>query len=85
MILIEEPDRKVVNGKYKLSEEQAKAILDLRLHRLTGLERDKIHQELRDIGEAIKEFLSILASRENVITSYSIHYTKLYDLGELLR
>jgi len=66
VILIDEPDRKVVNGKYKLSEEQAKAILDLRLHRLTGLERDKIHQELRDIGEAIKEFLSILASREKL-------------------
>ncbi|MBD24070.1 MAG: DNA gyrase subunit A, partial [Candidatus Marinimicrobia bacterium] len=39
--LIDEPDRKVINGMYKLSETQAKAILDLRLHRLTGLERDK--------------------------------------------
>ena len=35
--LIDEPGRKVIDGKYKLSEEQAKAILDLRLHRLTGL------------------------------------------------
>ena len=32
---------------YKMSETQAKAILDLRLHRLTGLERDKIGDELR--------------------------------------
>ena len=44
--LIDEPGRGVVEGKYALSEEQAKAILDLRLHRLTGLERDKIAEEL---------------------------------------
>ena len=48
--LIDEPDRKVVNGVYRLSEEQAKAILDLRLHRLTGLEREKLHGELTEIG-----------------------------------
>ena len=39
--LIDEPGRTVVDGTYRLSETQAKAILDLRLHRLTGLERDK--------------------------------------------
>ena len=64
--LIDEPDRKVENGTYRLSEAQAKAILDLRLQRLTGLERDKIHEELRDLGEAIKECLSILSSREKL-------------------
>ncbi|MFI3241125.1 MAG: DNA gyrase subunit A [Alphaproteobacteria bacterium] len=64
--LIDEPDRKVENGLYPLSEAQAKAILDLRLHRLTGLERDKIHAELTSIGEEIKELLSILASREKL-------------------
>jgi DNA gyrase subunit A len=56
-------------GEYKMSEPQVKAILDLRLHRLTGLEREKIGGELREITEAIKELLSILASRE-----------KLYDV-----
>lgn len=66
VILIDEPDRKVENGVYHLSEAQAKAILDLRLQRLTGLERDKIHEELRAIGEDIKEYLSILASREKL-------------------
>ena len=65
--LIDEPGRTVENGTYKLSETQAKAILDLRLHRLTGLERDKIHDELRSIGEEIKEYLSILASREKLM------------------
>lgn len=64
--LIDEPDRKVVNGSYHLSEIQAKAILDLKLQRLTGLERDKIHSELVGLGDEIKECLSILASREKL-------------------
>ena len=64
--LIDEPDRKVEIGTYRLSEAQAKAILDLKLQRLTGLERDKIHEELITIGEEIKECLSILASREKL-------------------
>ena len=64
--LIDEPDRKVENGLYRLSDDQAKAILDLKLQRLTGLERDKIHDELVSLGEDIKEFLSILASREKL-------------------
>ena len=66
VILIDEPDRKVENGHYHLSEAQAKAILDLKLQRLTGLERDKIHQELINLGDEIKECLSILASREKL-------------------
>ncbi len=64
--LIDEPDRKVENGTYRLSENQAKAILDLKLQRLTGLERDKIHEELVGLGEEIKECLSILSSREKL-------------------
>ena len=64
--LIDEPDRKVENGTYRLSEAQARAILDLKLQRLTGLERDKIHEELISLGEEIKECLSILSSREKL-------------------
>ena len=60
--LIDEPDRKVVEGHYYLSETQAKAILDLKLQRLTGLERDKIHAEVNELGEQIRELLSILSS-----------------------
>ena len=66
--LIDEPDRKVVEGRYKLSETQARAILDLRLHRLTGLERDKIHGELKELGEKISDYLDILRSRERLHT-----------------
>ncbi len=62
--LLDEPGRQVVDGIYKLSEEQAKAILDLRLHRLTGLERDKIADDLAVLGQEISEHLALLSSRE---------------------
>lgn len=48
---------------YRLTEAQARAILDLRLHRLTGLERDKIAEELNEIVKQIQEYLSILADK----------------------
>jgi DNA gyrase subunit A len=47
---------------YHLSEEQAQAILDLRLHRLTGLEQDKIHAEYQELLATIAQLLEILAS-----------------------
>ncbi len=65
--LIGEPGRRVVDGVYHLSGEQAKAILELRLQRLTGLERDKIVTELQEIVEEIKDYLAILASRGRVL------------------
>ncbi len=65
--LIDDPEYFVDdNGTYQMSEVQAKAILDLRLHRLTGLERDKIGDELRSITDEIAELLSILASKEKL-------------------
>ncbi|HUI17636.1 MAG TPA: DNA gyrase C-terminal beta-propeller domain-containing protein, partial [Alphaproteobacteria bacterium] len=65
--LVDEPGRGVVDNAYRLSEEQAKAILDLRLHRLTGLERDKIADELREVVRQISGYLAILASREKLL------------------
>ncbi len=64
--LLDEPGHQVVDGKYKLSETQARAILELRLHRLTGLERDKIGDDLKALGDQITEYLSILSSREKL-------------------
>ena len=64
--LIDEPDHKVENGTYRLSDDQDRAILDLKLQRLTGLERDKIHEELVALGADIKEYLSVLSSREKL-------------------
>lgn len=60
-------DVSTIAQAYKLSEAQANAILDLRLHRLTGLERDKILKDLEDITAQIKEYLAILASRERIL------------------
>ncbi len=72
---IEEDAEETSGGTYRLSELQVKAILDLRLHRLTALGRDEIGGELQQLADAIAEFLSILGDR-----------VKLYGLmrGELV-
>ena len=63
--LIDDPEYFVGDDNtYQMSEVQAKAILDLRLHRLTGLERDKIGDELRTITDEIKQLLAILGNKE---------------------
>ncbi|GGC55831.1 DNA gyrase subunit A [Chelatococcus reniformis] len=54
------------DGTYRLSEVQARAILDLRLQRLTGLGRDEIAGQLTTIADEITEYLAILASRERI-------------------
>jgi DNA gyrase subunit A len=54
------PDLGLTAKGYRLSEAQAQAILDLRLHRLTGLEREKLRDEYRDILKTISELLNIL-------------------------
>ena len=54
-------------GKYNLSSEQADAILDLRLQKLTGLERDKIVDEAKELGKKINEYLNLLQKKELLI------------------
>lgn len=67
--LIDDPRHQIQeDGTYKLSEEQARAILELRLARLTALGRDEIAEELEEIGALISEYLDILRSRERVLT-----------------
>lgn len=66
--LIDDPEHPLNDdGSYQMSEAQARAILELRLHRLTGLERDKIAEELKEITDKIAEYLAILASRERLL------------------
>ncbi len=60
--------RPVVNDGYHLSETQANAILDLRLHRLTGLEHSRLHANLRENTEQIAEYRHILSSRTHLYT-----------------
>ena len=55
-----------VEGGYRLSEAQAQAILDLRLHRLTGLEQEKILDEYKQLLDRIEDLLDILSSGERL-------------------
>jgi len=57
----------LIEGKYRLSDAQAQAILDLRLHRLTGLEQDKIISEYEELLNLIEELLAILSSKERLM------------------
>ncbi|MDN2581298.1 DNA gyrase subunit A [Aquibium sp. ELW1220] len=67
--LIDDPRHRInEDGTYNLSEEQARAILELRLQRLTALGRDEIADELNKIGEEIKDYLDILGSRARIQT-----------------
>ena len=61
--LVEAVEHEVEGDTYTLSELQVRAILDLRLHRLTALGRDEIGNELRELAESISELLAILADR----------------------
>src|SRR5205807_2196816 len=68
LVLVGEEGRGLgADGTYQLSDEQARAILDLRLQRLTGLEREKISDELRELVDEIAAHLEILRSRVRLI------------------
>lgn len=62
-----EPQYGIRDGQYFLTEQQAQAILDLRLHKLTGLEHEKILDEYKQLLEQIAELMHILASTERLM------------------
>ncbi|XDZ70827.1 DNA gyrase subunit A [Alphaproteobacteria bacterium LSUCC0744] len=64
--LIDDPGHEVVDGHYRLSETQARAILELRLQRLTGMEREKLSDETRELADKIADYLDILGSDTRV-------------------
>jgi len=81
-----EPNAEQEGGTYRLSETQVKAILDLRLHRLTALGRDEIGDELKELATAIEEYLSILADRKKlyaVMTEELVQVKSLYATPRL--
>ncbi|WP_347266054.1 DNA gyrase subunit A [Paracoccus sp. (in: a-proteobacteria)] len=66
--LIDDPLHPVnEDGTYNLSETQARAILELRLQRLTQLGVQEVTDELKSLADAIREYLAILASRERIM------------------
>ncbi|MDF2445547.1 MAG: gyrA [Moraxellaceae bacterium] len=69
----------LVEGRYRLSAEQAQAILDLRLNRLTGLEQDKLVAEYQEILERIRELGLILANPERLLQVIREELTQVRD------
>jgi len=64
--LVDDSGNSVEKGKIKFTEAQARAILELRLARLTGLEREKIDEEMNALAAEIAEYLAILGNREKL-------------------
>ena len=78
--LVADPRHMMTDGNtLKLSEEQAKAILDLRLQRLTALGRDEIGDELKGLAEKIEDYLDILRRRDRVLTIIKDELTAVRD------
>ena len=64
---IDEPGHRVIDGMYRLSDDQAKAILELRLQRLTALGRDEIDSEINELAVKIDDYLETLRSRPKLL------------------
>jgi len=82
LIRASKSDEEAKNGlvnKFKLTEIQANAILEMRLRRLTGLEREKIENELQELFKTIEELKSILASDEKILGVIKNELTEIRD------
>ena len=79
--LIDDPLHPVnEDGTYNLSEIQARAILDLRLQRLTQLGVQEVTDELQQLADAIRDYLAILASRERIMGIIAAEVAEVRDL-----
>ena len=67
------------DGTIHLSEAQAKAILEMRLQRLTAMEKDKLEQDLGGLTEEITEFVSILSSRDKLLSLLKAEMIEVRD------
>ena len=84
--LIDDPTHKInEDGTYNLSETQARAILDLRLQRLTAMGVKEITDELEELAAKIKDYLEILSSRERIMGIISAELTEVKDLFAIPR
>lgn len=66
--LVDDHHNTIVGGRCKFTETQAKAILEMKLSRLTGLEQERINEELSGLAEEIRDYLDILGSTERLIS-----------------
>jgi len=84
--LIDDPKHPVNDdGTYNLSETQARAILELRLQRLTQLGVKEVTDELKTLADSIREFLAILASRERIMEIISNELREVKELFAIPR
>ena len=78
--LIADPDQQISeDGSYRLSDAQARGILELRLQRLTGLERDKLAEELRELRGEIEGNLEILRVREKTLAVVDQEFAEVIE------
>ncbi|MBA3676270.1 MAG: DNA gyrase subunit A [Sphingosinicella sp.] len=78
--LVEAVEHEVGGATYQLSETQVRAILELRLHRLTGLGRDEIAGELKVLATSIGELLEILGNRVRLYEVMQAEFDEIYEL-----
>ncbi|MEH3159941.1 MAG: DNA gyrase subunit A [Sphingomonas taxi] len=78
--LVEAVDKEATGDTYRLSDVQVRAILDLRLHRLTALGRDEIGEELKGLAESITALLEILGNRARL---YEVMREELVDVRSI--
>ncbi|MFC2967685.1 DNA gyrase subunit A [Acidimangrovimonas pyrenivorans] len=79
--LIDDPTHKMnEDGTYNLSEIQARAILELRLQRLTAMGVKEVTDELQDLAEKIRDYLDILRSRDRIMAIISEELTEVKEL-----
>src|SRR2546428_757203 len=76
---------RLAEGRYAFSEQQADEILNLRLYQLTGLEREKIDTEYKDVIESIKDLRDILAKEQRVLTIIKKELREIRDKHGLPR
>jgi DNA gyrase subunit A len=78
-------ESRLVDGRYAFSEHQANQILDLRLYQLTGLEREKIDSEYKELLGSIKDLRDILAKEQRVLTIIKKELREIRDKHETPR
>ncbi|ONF95924.1 DNA gyrase subunit A [Sphingomonas jeddahensis] len=78
--LVEAVETEITGDTYRLTEIQVRAILDLRLHRLTALGRDEIGDELKALADSIAELLAILADRVKLYEVMRGEFTEIRSL-----
>ncbi|MGB0660414.1 MAG: DNA gyrase subunit A [Mangrovicoccus sp.] len=81
IMLIDDPSHRInEDGTYNLSETQARAILDLRLQRLTALGVKEVTDELEELAAKIREYLDILRSRQRIMEIIATELTEVKEL-----